>query len=211
MAESTLSDLALRRDQQRVGSLSKVHELIRCRRSSVSFSHSDVDESTIQSVLEDIRWAPSSFNEQPWQLILAKRNSGTELFDKMLGCLSPHNRVWAKEAPLLLLAMARRHFGNTGQPNRHASHDVGLAMANLTFQATFAGLHVHQMGGFDVEKAKIAFRIPDDYEALTISAIGYGNETETASAAGECVGRCRKSVSEILFGDSDTVSLVDPA
>jgi nitroreductase len=74
---------------------------------------------------------------------------------------------------VLLLSVAKLTFESTGELNRHAFHDVGLATAALTVQATASGLVVHQMAGFDVEKARCEFSIPPDHEPVAVAAIGY--------------------------------------
>jgi hypothetical protein len=70
--------------------------------------------------------------------------------------------VWARQAAALLLSVAKLTFDANGKPNRHAFHDVGLATANLSLQATALGLALHQMGGFDAMKAREEFSIPED-------------------------------------------------
>lgn len=150
-----------------------VHELIVKRRSAVWFSEREVDTNNILSLLEAARWAPSSFNEQPWSFILAIKSYHPEAHRQMVSCLSSHNSVWAHRAPVLLLTLAEVRWDRIGGFNRHAMHDVGLAMGNLELQATSIGLSVHQMGGFNVERARLLFEIPDSCELVTISAIGY--------------------------------------
>jgi GTP cyclohydrolase II len=178
--EKKLGHLSAGLEQQ---SESDVHELILDRRSACSFSDKQVDTLRIRALLEAARRAPSSFNEQPWSFILAIQSSHPEVHAKMLSCLSPHNRKWAQHAPVLLLSAARMHFRLTGEPNRHALHDVGLAMGNLELQAAALDLSVHQMGGFDAARASSCFCIPGGWEPVTISAIGFGfSNTEEPSS-----------------------------
>jgi nitroreductase len=98
-------------------------------------------------------------------------------FDRLLGCLVEFNVQWAQHAPVLLLSVAKLRFESTGELNRHAFHDVGQAIANLTFQAAVSGLVVHQIAGFDVEKAGREFSIPHDYEPVAAAAIGYPGDS----------------------------------
>lgn len=149
-----------------------IHELLRTRWSPVAFADTPVDGDTIGSLLEAARWAPSSYNEQPWTLILARRDD-REAFDRLAGCLVEFNQQWASRAPLLLLAVARREFTKNGKPNRHARYDVGQAIAHLTVQATASGLYVHQMAGFDPDQAREVCGIPETHDAITMMAIGY--------------------------------------
>jgi nitroreductase len=155
-----------------------IHPLLAGRRSPVAFASTPVEPETLASLMEAARWAPSCRNEQPWSFIVATKENKSD-FDRLLGCLVEFNVQWAQNAPVLLLSVAKLTFESKGQPNRHAFHDVGQAMANLTFQATVSGLIVHQMGGFDVEKARREFSIPQDYEPVAAAAIGYpGNSAD---------------------------------
>jgi nitroreductase len=155
-----------------------VHPLIVGRRSILAFASASVEPETLASLMEAARWTPSSMNEQPWSFIVATKTNRSD-FDRLLGCLVEFNVQWAQHAPVLLLSVAKLTFESTGELNRHAFHDVGQAIANLTFQATMSGLVVHQIAGFDVEKARHEFSIPQDFEPVAAAAIGYpGNSAE---------------------------------
>jgi len=155
-----------------------IHPLLAGRRSIRAFASTSVEPETMASVMEAARWAPSSMNEQPWSFIVATKANQSD-FDRLLGCLVEFNVQWAQHAPVLLLSVAKLRFESTGELNRHAFHDVGQAIANLTFQAAVLGLVVHQIAGFDVEKAGREFSIPRDYEPVAAAAIGYpGDSTQ---------------------------------
>jgi nitroreductase len=155
-----------------------IHPLIASRRSPRAFAATSVEPETLTSLMEAARWAPSCMNEQPWSFIVATKENESD-FDRLLGCLIEFNVQWAQHAPVLLLSVAKLTFEATGELNRHALHDIGQAIANLTFQATVLGLVVHQMAGFDVEKARREFSIPQGYEPVAAAAIGYpGNSAE---------------------------------
>jgi nitroreductase len=155
-----------------------IHPLITGRRSPRAFASTSVEPETLASLMEAARWAPSCMNEQPWSFIVATKANKSD-FDRLLGCLVEFNVQWAQHAPVLLLSVAKLTFESTGELNRHAFHDVGQAIANLTFQATASGLVVHQMAGFDVEKARREFSIPQDFEPVAAAAVGYpGNSAE---------------------------------
>ena len=149
-----------------------IHDLLKRRWSPRAFADRPVEPDKLHSLLEAARWAPSSFNEQPWAFVVATRDR-PEDFDRVLGCLIEFNQGWAKAAPVLMLTFARLAFDRNGQPNRHAFHDVGLAMANLTVQATAEGLAVHQMAGIVPEKARAAFAVPEGWEPVAAAAVGY--------------------------------------
>lgn len=150
----------------------EIHPLIAQRRTRRAFSSKLVEPQVVRALLEAARWAPSSMNEQPWSFILATRQHAVE-FDRMLGCLLEFNVPWAQHAPVLLLAVARSSFSRSGDVNRHALYDVGQAVAALTYQAIASGLTVCQMAGFDIQKARSIYSIPDDHEPVVVVAIGY--------------------------------------
>jgi nitroreductase len=178
-----------------------IHSLLRERRSLRAFSSAAVTRETLGSLLEAARWAPSCMNEQPWSFIVATKENKTD-FDRLLGCLLDFNLQWAQHAPVLILSIARITFASNGKPNRHALHDVGQAMAALTFQATASGLVVHQMAGFDTEKARREFSIPLDHETVAVAAIGYPGSADSLPEKlrqREIAPRTRKSLSDFVF------------
>jgi len=173
--DTAFSALAIEDSQTQEDS---VHPLLAQRRSQRAFSSRPVEPETLGTLFEAARWAPSSFNEQPWSFIVTTQRD-KPAFDLLLGCLLDYNVRWAQHAPVLVLSVARLTFAASGEPNRHALHDVGQAIANLTFQANSYGLTVCQMAGFDVPKAHHAFSIPPDHEPVTVAAIGYPGDPAT--------------------------------
>src|SRR2546425_13197566 len=95
------------------------------RWSPYAFDPRPVERDKLLSCLEAARWAPSSYNEQPWTFILAERTDAAE-FARMLDCLVEGNRVWAQNAGVLLLTVVAKNFVKNGKPNRAAEHDIGL-------------------------------------------------------------------------------------
>lgn len=155
-----------------------------------------------ESPFEAARWAPSSYNEQPWSYIVAKRENTAE-FEKLLSCLLEGNQLWAKAAPVLALGIVRLNFVRNGQPNRSAVHDLGLATANLCVEATARSLFVHQMIGIVQEQARKVYGIPEDSEAWTALAIGYlgdPNELPEKLKERDLALRQRKPLRELVFG-----------
>src|SRR5438445_764285 len=125
---------------------SPIHELLRQRWSPRVFSPRPVSAETLKILFEAARWAPSSFNDQPWAYIVATKDDPEE-FQRVLSTLVEGNRAWAQNAPVLMLSIAKSNFERTGQPNRHAFHDTGQATISLVIEATALGLAVHQMAG----------------------------------------------------------------
>jgi len=149
-----------------------IHKLLRERWSPRAFADRMIEPEKLQSLLEAARWAPSSYNEQPWSFIVAAKESPAE-YARLLSCLVEGNVRWAQHAPLLMLSVAKLAFERNQKPNRHAFHDVGLAVENLVIQGIDLGLFVHQMAGFHVDRAREVYGIPEGYEPVAAMAIGY--------------------------------------
>src|SRR5207245_9869734 len=123
-----------------------IHDLLRRRWSPRAFSDRRVDPAIMRSLLEAARWAPSSYNEQPWSFIVATKDDTAE-FSRLLSCLVEGNIQWAQHAPVLMVSVARVSFEDDGTPNGHALHDVGLDVANRIGQATARALPGDKMAG----------------------------------------------------------------
>lgn len=155
-----------------------IHEILRERWSPRAFDRRrPVPREVLLSLLEAARWAPSANNEQPWSFVVGTREDPAT-FQRILACLNPRNQRWAAHAPVLLLTVTHRVAEASGRPNRHAYHDLGLAVAQLTLQAVAQGLAVHQMAGFNPEVAREAFGIPDGWDPVTVVAVGYPGSPE---------------------------------
>jgi len=189
-----------------------LHELIRNRWSPRAFAEKPVSPEVLRSLFEAARWAPSSNNEQPWAYLVATRGDSGN-FAKMLGVLVEFNANWAKHAPVLALSVAHLKTQREGKPNRVALHDVGSATAQLTFEANARDLQVHQMAGFDAEKARQTFAIPADWEPVAAMAIGYPGNPQSLPEKlreRELALRTRKPLSEFVMtgGWGHTASFV---
>lgn len=178
-----------------------IEEILRRRWSPRAFSDRVVESEKLQSLFEAARWAPSSFNEQPWSFIIATKQKPEE-HARLLSCLVEGNQRWAHLAPVLMVSVAELNFEKTGKANRHAFHDVGLAMGNMLVQATASGLFVHQMAGFSPERVTEIYSVPEGFEPVAAAAIGYPAEVEVLPEPlreRELGGRSRKPVSSFVF------------
>ena len=149
-----------------------IHELLRERWSPRAFADRMVEPEKLRSLLEAARWAPSSSNEQPWSFIVATKEHAGE-YERLVSCLVEGNVRWAQHAPVLMLSVATLVFERNQKPNRHAFHDVGLAVENLIIQGTALGLFVHQMAGFHTDRARETYGIPEGYDPVAAMVIGY--------------------------------------
>jgi hypothetical protein len=122
----------------------------------------------------------------------------------MLRCLSNTNREWASSAPVLMLSVAKTTFDRNGKRNRHAFHDVGLAMGNLVNQASTLDLYVHQMAGIDAERARELYRVPEAFEVVAGVAIGYLGDPaqldDPDRRESETRERSRRPLDDLVFG-----------
>lgn len=177
----------------------EIEPLLAERWSPYKYEPRAVEPEKLQACLEAARWAASSYNEQPWRFIVARRGEAAE-FDRMLQCLVEPNRQWAQHAGAVLLTACSRTFSRNGKPNRVAEHDVGLAMGNFSVQATALGLHVHQMAGILPDKARETYEIPAEFDPLTAAAVGYlGAAGDDELSRRDQSPRTRKPLSELVF------------
>lgn len=182
----------------------KFNQLIRNRKSTVTFSDKPIGEETLVRLFEAARWSPSSRNEQPWRFIVYQKQN-TEGFNKIISCLHTANQDWAAYAPMLVLSIAKEQHAYNNKPNEYAVYDVGQAVAYMTLQATMEGVYAHQMAGFDKQKTKELFGIPSGFEPVTVIAFGYlGKLIDFPKnlMAREMQSRSREPIQDIVFANN---------
>jgi nitroreductase len=180
-----------------------IHELLRARWSPRAFDARPVEPEKLQSVLEAARWSASGGNMQPWSFLIARKAAEADSFARMVSCLSEGNVPWASKAPVLGIAVASL-YRRPEILNRHAFHDVGMALQNLALQARTLDLYVHFMGGFSPDKARELFAIPPEHEATTMFALGYLGDPASLperNRDNELVARTRRPLREFVFSD----------
>ena len=178
-----------------------IHEVIRKRWSPRAFRDTPVEPRKLISLFEAARWAASASNEQPWAFLVATEQDPKN-YEDMLGVLVDFNRGWANKAPVLILTLAHSRFEKDGRPNRHAFYDLGQAAAHLSLQATALGLTAHQMAGFDADAARKRFAVPQDWEAVSVIALGYPGDPDSLAEnlrQREIARRERKPLETLVF------------
>jgi nitroreductase len=178
-----------------------IEETLSRRWSPRAFSDRPVEPDKLRRLFEAARWAPSSFNEQPWAFIVTIKEKPEE-YAALLSCLIESNQQWARLAPVLMVSVAKLNFDKTGKANRHAFHDVGMALGALLVEATALGLFVHQMAGFSVDKVRETFAVPAGFEPVAAIAIGYPADPDVLPEAlreREVAPRTRKPINEFVF------------
>jgi nitroreductase len=179
-----------------------VEKLFLWRWSPRAFSSKPVEMHQLKTIFSAGQWAASSFNEQPWRFVIGVK--ADQVWQRIFDSLVPSNQSWAKAAPVLYASFAKKTFSHNGAPNRVAQHDVGAASAQIAMQATALGLHAHGMAGFDAEKLKASFAVPEDFEPVACWALGYRGDPETLSEKQkqmEIQPRQRKPLSDWVFKD----------
>ena len=171
----------------------EVINLIKERFSPYEFTDKSISQGDLNTLFEAAGKAASSYNEQPWRFIYALRQD-EEQFKTIHECLVEANQGWTGNVSALVITAVSKTFAKNGSLNRVAIHDLGLAVGNLTVQASAMGIYLHQMGGVDLQSAVDKLNIPEGFEPVTAIALGY---YEGSSSVGE-----RKSVDEIAFKGS---------
>lgn len=149
-----------------------VFELLEKRFSPVIFSDKEVEDDKLFRLFEAARWAPSSFNDQPWNFIYGRKGKD-QVYNTLFDLLMESNQVWAKYAPVLMLSVANMISPTTQKENRFAFHDTGMAMGNMLVQATSMNIYIHQMGGYSKKDAVDKLNIPQTHAPVAMIALGY--------------------------------------
>jgi len=175
----------------------KINPLILNRWSPRSMTGEELDDDTIMSLFEATRWAPSSYNNQPWRFIHAKRN--TLHWDKLFNLLAEPNKVWTKEAVLLVVVISRKNFEHNEKYSITHQFDAGAAWENLALEASSRGLVAHGMAGFDYVKARIDLEIPDNFDVMAMIAIGKKGPKDNLQLQEREYPNDRKPLTEIVM------------
>lgn len=178
-----------------------IHELMAGRWSPRAISNEPVTREQLHSVLEAARWAPSSYNMQPWRFMAFDRNHDDVAFQKAFASLVPFNQGWNANVPVLICALAKTLTAK-GEVNRTAPYDTGAASMSLVLQAHALGLVAHQMSGFDTNAFREAFAIPADVEIIAMISLGHHGDSNTLDDAlreRESAPRARLALGEVAF------------
>lgn len=171
------------------------------RKSPRAFLTRPVEEEKIQLLLKAFQWAPSSYNKQPWRIVLV---TDPDVLEKMHEGIMTGNRRWAVKAPLLAVIVSKVEADDVRHDNAlpYFLYDCGQAAMSLVLQAEHMGLRCHQMAGWEQGPIRTALGIPDDEQPIVLIAIGYeGNiaDLDERSREKEMVPRTRKKLEEFAF------------
>ena len=153
-----------------------IDDLFVDRWSPRAMSGEEIPETDLMVLFEAARWAPSSYNAQPWRVLYARRNGPH--WSRFLDLLTDRNKSWARHAAALVLFVSKTTMDD-GKPSITHSFDAGAAWENLALQGSLKGYVVHGMQGFDYERARKELEIPDGFRVEAMVAIGKPGAKET--------------------------------
>lgn len=177
----------------------KILDLILNRWSPRALSGESITDEALMTLFEAARWAPSSYNNQPWRFIYAKRD--TQQWEALLNLLVVSNKIWAQHAAVLIVVISQNNFSYNNKPSRTHSFDTGAAWENLALQATAMGLIAHGMEGFSYDRARTQLNVPDDFTVEAMIAVGKPGRKEglPPDLQKNEEPSDRKKVTEIIF------------
>jgi len=163
-----------------------------------AMSGESISDGELLTLFEAARWAPSTYNEQEWRFLYARRD--TPHWPTFLSLLMEANQSWCKNGAVLVVVLSHKVFERNGKPNPVHTFDAGAAFENLALQGGQMDLVVHGMAGFDRGKARTLLNVPDDYDVEAMIVIGRpGNPADLPEQLREReVPSGRKPVGEII-------------
>ncbi|MDW0149291.1 MAG: nitroreductase family protein [Nitrososphaeraceae archaeon] len=147
-----------------------INRLFVNRWSPRAMSGEEISNDDLMGLFEAARWAPSSYNNQPWRFIYAKRN--TDHWPTLISLLVEGNKIWAQNAAVIVVVISRKNFEFNEKPAITHQFDAGAAWENLALEATSRGLVTHGMQGFDYKQAREELGVPENFDVMAMIAIG---------------------------------------
>ena len=129
-----------------------------------------LSEPELMTLFEAARWAPSTYNEQEWRFLYARK--GDAHWETFFRLLEKANQEWCGTAAVLLVVLSKKTFTKNGKPNPVHTFDSGAAFENMALQAAAMGLVCHGMAGFNQSKARVDLKVPEDYAVEAMVALG---------------------------------------
>src|SRR3954469_2502974 len=88
-----------------------------------------ITDQELLTLFEAARWAPSTYNEQEWRFLYARRD--TTQWPLFFDLLMEGNQGWCQRAAVLVVVLARKTFTRNDHPNPVHLFDAGSAWENL--------------------------------------------------------------------------------
>lgn len=180
--------------------------IIRTRRSVHEYTDEDVSRETLESIFETVRFAPSSYNLQPWEFLVLRDDENRERLKEcaygqsqitdasaavvVLGNLDPAAHAeavfedWLQKGYLPdadvrddLVEMVEGWRERPDEVNRlWTTKSTALAGMTVMLSAWQEGVASCPMGGFDAEQVRSEFGI-EGYEPVMLITLGYPDES----------------------------------
>lgn len=175
----------------------EIEDLLYHRWSPRAMSGDAVSQADLDRLFEAARWAPSSYNGQPWRFLYAHRD--TDHWDTFFGLLGDFNQAWCDDAGVLVVIVSSET--RDGDPAPTHSFDTGSAWQNLALQARAMKLVAHGMSGFDYDAAREKLGVPQGFTVEAMVAVGHPGEVEELPEGMRKMEQpnSRKPVSELAF------------
>ena len=163
-------------------------EVIKKRYSVRSYLADLVPDDVLSQVLEAAIMAPTAANRQPFRILVIH----TE--DRELELQQIYPSEWFTQAPLLICVCSvsgkawKRHDGKN-----YADVDAAIVMDHLILAAVNAGLGTCWVAAFDVPTARKVLNIPDEWEPVAFTPLGY--------AEGHARAKTRRPLSDLVIHD----------
>ncbi len=173
-------------------------ECLLTRRSIRKFKDQDVDNETLQKVIEAARYAPSWANTQCWEFVVVRNQRVKE---QLVQTVPEENaaRKLLLQAPVVMAIMGKCEISGyyQGKPatNKGDSwymYDLGLASQNLSLAAHSLGLGSVILGLFDAAAAEKVLSVPEGVSLVTLMPLGYPEKTPSKAPS-------RKPLCEFVF------------
>ena len=160
------------------------------------YKSTQVEEKTLDQVLEAGRWAPSWKNSQCWRFIIVRDLAAKAALAETVSINNQGNNA-IRTAPVIIVACAelKKSGFTNGEPRTvrgdWAMFDVALTMENIAIAACGLGLGTVHIGLFDHKKVEAMLAVPDGFCVVEMMPLGYPD--------GEVITPPRKELTEIVF------------
>ncbi len=153
----------------------------------------------LRDIIEAFRWAPSSFNKQPWRLVVVERK---EQLQHMHEVMSAWNRSWVTRAPVLIAVLGNPDEQDEPDGRPQYMMDCGLAIGNMLLTGCAMDLAIHAIIGWSEEKVKGILGVPDPFRVVALIAVGHPGKLEDMPKEVQTAERRppqRKEVKDFVF------------
>ncbi|MFC7153905.1 nitroreductase family protein [Halomarina halobia] len=203
--------------------------VVRDRRSVHDYSDEPVDDETLEELFDLVRYAPSSYNLQPWEFLVVREEGNREALrevaygqehvtDAPVGVVVLGNTDPAAHADRVVDDLLEKGYRpdraardgllerieglrdrDEATNRRWAVRSTALAAMTLMHAARSRGLSTCPMGGFDPEALRETFDVGDEYEPVVLLTLGYPAD---GAADRENERKYRRPVSEIVHHET---------